>query len=72
MVRNPKMFLFDEFTSALDTDTEKMVFNNLKDVLKGKTSMSIAHRLSTIEDADKIMVFKDGRIIEEGNFNELM
>ena len=52
--------------------SEKMVFNNLKDVLKGKTSMSIAHRLSTIEDADKIMVFKDGRIIEEGNFNELM
>ena len=72
MVRKPKMFLFDEFTSALDADTEKMVFNNLKEVLKGKTSMSIAHRLSTIEDADKIMVFKDGRIIEEGTFSELM
>ena len=48
------------------------MFNNLKSVLAGKTSFSIAHRLSTIEDADKIMVFKDGRIIEEGTFGELM
>jgi len=66
------MFLFDEFTSALDADTEKIVFGNLKEILKDKTSLSIAHRLSTIEDADKIMVFKDGKIIEEGTFNSLM
>jgi ABC-type multidrug transport system fused ATPase/permease subunit len=72
LVRNPKLFLFDEFTSALDADTEKIVFENLKETLKGKTSLSIAHRLSTIEDADRIMVFKDGKIIEEGTFDSLM
>ena len=72
LVRKPTLFLFDEFTSALDADTEKIVFNNLKRTLANKTSFSIAHRLSTIEDADKIMVFKDGRIIEEGTFGELM
>lgn len=72
LVKQPKLFLLDEFTSALDADTEKVVFSNLKGVLKGKTSLSIAHRLSTIEDADRILVFKDGQIIEEGGFQELM
>lgn len=48
LVRKPNMFLFDEFTSALDADTEKIVFNNLKTVLSGKTSISVAHRLSTV------------------------
>jgi ABC-type multidrug transport system fused ATPase/permease subunit len=49
-----------------------VVFENLKPVLQGKTSISIAHRLSTVEDCDKILVFKDGRIIEEGTYPELM
>ena len=71
-MRKPKLFLFDEFTSALDADTEKIVFENLKPVLREKTSISVAHRLSTIEDASKILVFKDGQIIESGTFKELM
>lgn len=72
LVKQPSLYLFDEFTSALDADTEKAVFENLKPVLKGKTSISIAHRLSTVEDSDRILVFKDGRIIEEGSYAELM
>ena len=71
-MRKPRLFLFDEFTSALDADTEKIVFENLKPVLREKTSISVAHRLSTIEDASKILVFKDGQIIESGTFKELM
>lgn len=63
MVKQPKMFLFDEFTSALDADTEKIVFENLKPELMGKTSISVAHRLSTIEDSNRILVFKDGQIL---------
>lgn len=66
------MFLFDEFTSALDADTEKIVFQNMKSVLAGKTSLSVAHRLSTVEDCDHILVFKDGKIIESGTYNHLM
>ena len=58
------MFLLDESTSALDTDTEKTVFENLKPKLKNHTCISIAHRLSTIEDADRIAVMRDGQIIE--------
>ena len=72
LVRKPSMFLFDEFTSALDADTERTVFENMKPVLREKTSISVAHRSSTVEDCDRIMVFKDGRIIEEGTYQTLM
>ena len=62
----------DEATSALDADTEKTVFENLKPVFKGHTSISIAHRLSTIEDANRIIMMRNGRIIESGSYDELM
>jgi ABC-type multidrug transport system fused ATPase/permease subunit len=64
--------MFDESTSALDMDTEKIVFENLKPILKNKTSISIAHRLATIEDSDKIIVMREGKIIEDGTYQELM
>lgn len=63
LIRQPSLYIFDESTSALDMDTEKIVFENLKPVLKNKTSISIAHRLATIEDADKIIVMREGTII---------
>lgn len=64
--------MLDESTSALDADTEKTVFENLKPILAKKTSISIAHRFSTIEDAHRIIVMRDGEVIEEGAYNELM
>ncbi len=64
LIRQPALYVFDESTSALDMDTEKIVFQNLKPILKGKTSISIAHRLATIEDSDKIIVMREGKIIE--------
>lgn len=72
MIRKPALYIFDESTSALDMDTEKIVFENLKPILKGKTSISIAHRLATIEDSDKIIVMREGKIIEDGTYQELM
>jgi ABC-type multidrug transport system fused ATPase/permease subunit len=64
--------MFDESTSALDMDTEKILFEKLKPILKNKTSISIAHRLATIEDSDKIIVMREGKIIEDGTYQELM
>lgn len=66
------MYIFDESTSALDMDTEKIVFENLKPILKDNTSISIAHRLATIEDSDKIVVMREGKIIEDGTYKDLM
>lgn len=72
LIRQPKIIMLDESTSALDADTEKTVFENLKPILAKKTSISIAHRFSTIEDAHRIIVMRDGEVIEEGAYNELM
>lgn len=55
--------MLDESTSALDADTQKIVFNNLKPIINNCTCISIAHRLSTIEDSTRIIVMRDGEII---------
>lgn len=59
-------------TSALDTESEKLVQDALNNLLKGRTSVVIAHRLSTIHNADLIVVVDHGRIAEQGTHNELM
>ena len=72
VLRNPKIFVLDEATSSIDTETEKIIQDTIHKVLKGRTSFIIAHRLSTIRSADKILVIKKGKIIESGNHAELI
>ena len=69
---NPKIMLFDEATSALDSESEKAISDNLKKILNGKTSFIIAHRLSTIKNADIILVLDQGKIVQQGNHEQLM
>ncbi|MBT33054.1 MAG: antibiotic ABC transporter ATP-binding protein [Thalassobius sp.] len=72
VLKNPDILILDEATSALDTESEKLVQDALTNLLKNRTSIIIAHRLSTIQHADKILVIKDGEIIEKGNHESLM
>ena len=72
IVRNPTIMILDEATSSIDTETEALIQKAITKVLKGRTSVVIAHRLSTVVDADRILVMKDGRIIEDGSHHQLM
>ena len=72
ILKDPKVLILDEATSSIDTKTEKNIQNAMDYLMEGRTSFIIAHRLSTIKNADKILVLKDGNIIECGNHNELM
>jgi len=70
--KNPRYFFLDEATSALDSENEKIIHENLRAFYKGKTVVIVAHRLSTVRNADKIIVLKNGSIIEEGSHSELV
>ena len=72
VLKNPPIMLLDEATSALDTESEKLVQEALTNLMKNRTSLVIAHRLSTIQNADIIVVLEAGRIIEQGNHQELI
>jgi ATP-binding cassette subfamily B protein len=71
-LRNPKILLFDEATSALDSGNEKIVHAAAENLMKNRTTIVIAHRLSTIKNADKIVVVKDGVIVEQGKHDDLL
>jgi len=72
VLNNPPIMLLDEATSALDTESEKLVQEALNNLMKNRTSLIIAHRLSTIQNADIIIVLDNGRIVEQGNHQELI
>ena len=72
ILENPDLLILDEATSSVDTMTEIHIQKGLNNLMKGRTSFVIAHRLKTIENADKILVIKDGSIIEQGNHETLM
>jgi ATP-binding cassette subfamily B protein len=72
LLKNPPVLILDEATSALDAATEAQVQQALKNLKQGRTTFVIAHRLATIRDADLILVFQEGRIIERGGFGDLV
>ena len=70
--RDSPILILDEATSALDSATEKLVQLAINKIQQDRTTIIIAHRLSTIQDADRIIVLKDGQIIEQGSHKELL
>jgi ATP-binding cassette subfamily B protein len=72
VVGNPRIIVLDEATASIDTHTEILIQNALKEVLRGRTSIVIAHRLSTIRNADKIVVLQGGQVMEVGKHEELL
>ncbi|ELY2018306.1 ATP-binding cassette domain-containing protein, partial [Flavobacterium psychrophilum] len=70
--KNPHYIFFDEATSSLDAENEKIIHDNLQQFFKGKTVLIIAHRLSTVKNADQIIVLKNGEIVETGNHHQLV
>ena len=71
IMKNPSLLILDEATSALDVQNEKIVQESLDKIMEGKTSVIVAHRISTIKDADQIVVFNEGQIVEKGTYAEL-
>ncbi len=72
LVADPRILILDEATANVDSYTERLIQDALKELLRGRTAIIIAHRLSTIQDADKILVMEQGRIAELGRHNELL
>lgn len=72
VLSDPKVVILDEATSALDTTTESRLHDAMQRFLKGRTTLIIAHRLSAVKQADRALVFEDGRIVEEGSHEELI
>jgi ATP-binding cassette subfamily B protein len=72
VLRNPRILILDEATSAVDTETERKIQQALDRLIKGRTVIAIAHRLSTLASANRLLVLKEGRIAERGTHTELM
>ncbi len=72
LIAEPSILVFDDCLSAVDTETEKKILTNLKEVMKGKTAMIITHRVSAASQCDRVLVLDDGKIIESGNHEDLL
>jgi ABC-type multidrug transport system fused ATPase/permease subunit len=72
ILKNPNILLLDEATSSLDTSNELLVQKGLNNLIKNRTCIVIAHRLSTIQNADNIVVIRDGQVCEQGKHDELL
>jgi len=72
IIKNPKILLLDDCLSAVDTETEEKILNNLNKVSKGKTTIIVGHRVSSAKNADKIIVLDNGHIVQEGTHNSLV
>ena len=72
IIKNPKILLFDDCLSAVDTDTEEQILNNLLTLSRDKTTIIVSHRVSSAKNADKIIIIEEGQIIQEGSHNQLV
>jgi ATP-binding cassette, subfamily B, multidrug efflux pump len=72
IIKNPKILLLDDCLSAVDTETEEAILNNLQEICKDKTTIIVSHRVSSAKNADKIIILDEGLIIEQGSHNQLI
>jgi ATP-binding cassette, subfamily B, bacterial HlyB/CyaB len=72
LLNNPRLLIFDEATSSLDTESERIIQDNLEKIRRNRSTIIIAHRLSTIQNADLILVLDKGILVESGNHRQLM
>ncbi len=72
LVGNPRILIFDEATSALDYESERMIQENMRSIVRGRTVLIIAHRLSTVRNADRILTLERGRLVEDGSHDDLL
>ena len=72
ILKNPRILVFDEATSSLDSHSEQAILESLRNAAQNHTTLAIAHRLSTIVDADRILVMEHGRIVEQGSHHDLL
>jgi len=72
LVNNPRILIFDEATSALDYESERLILENMKQIVRGRTVLVIAHRLSVMRDVHRILTIDHGRLIEDGDIDDLM
>ncbi|HET7560341.1 MAG TPA: ABC transporter ATP-binding protein [Limnochordia bacterium] len=72
ILKNPRILILDEATSAVDTETEKLIQEAIDRLTDGRTTLAIAHRLSTLQNADRLMVLQDGKLVESGTHAELL
>ncbi len=72
IIHDPEILLFDDCLSAVDTETEEEILNNLFQITKNKTTIIVSHRISSAKNADKIIILEDGQIVQEGTHQQLM
>ena len=72
IIKNPEILLFDDCLSAVDTETEEAILNNLQEICKDKTTIIVSHRVSSAKNADRIIILDEGKILEQGSHNQLI
>jgi ATP-binding cassette, subfamily B, multidrug efflux pump len=72
VIRDPRILILDDSLSAVDTQTEERILTRLRGMMQGRTTILISHRISTVQNADQIIVLRDGRITERGTHDELL
>jgi subfamily B ATP-binding cassette protein HlyB/CyaB len=72
LVSNPRILIFDEATSALDYESERIIQDNMREIVKGRTVFIIAHRLVAVRSADRIVTIEQGRVVEDGAHEDLL